>query len=147
MKKKIKLRDLTEEQYKTWRKENCTGANCNTCPFLRSVCSLEEFFWGKNKDLYVGKFLNQEIEIEVPDLLTSKEKEYLEAVIRPFKDKVISISKNEFCTNRGYIYIGIKDYTPNLDYVKLPKFEKNKYYKGLEIDKEYTLKDLELFKE
>ena len=76
MKKKIKLRDLTEEQYKTWRKENCTGANCNTCPFLRSVCSLEEFFWGKNKDLYVGKFLNQEIEIEVSDLLTKEEKEY-----------------------------------------------------------------------
>ena len=147
MKQKIKLRDLTEKQYETWRKENCMGVNCNTCPFLRARCILGEFCWVKNKDIYSDKFLNQEIEIEIADepLLTPKEKEYLENVIKPFKDTVISISKKEFFTNRGYIYIGIKDYNSNLDYVKLPNFVKNKYYKGLEIDREYTLKDLGLF--
>ena len=146
---KIKLRDMTEEQYKKWKKENCFNEfneKCSSCPFFRVDCSpLLLPCWVKNKELYSDKFLNQEIEIKDELLLTNEEREYLENVIKPFKDTVISISKKEFFTNRGYIYIGIKDYNSNLDYVKLPNFVKNKYYKGLEIDREYTLKDLGLF--
>ena len=75
-KKKVKLRDLTEEQYKKWFKENCIYMNCKTCPFCRAVCSLGNFCWVRNKDLYTDKFLDQEIEIEVHDLLTKEEKKY-----------------------------------------------------------------------
>lgn len=139
MKQNIKLRDMTEEQYETWRKLNCLGANCNTCPFLRARCILGEFCWVKNKDIYSDKFLDQEIKIEI-ELLTPKEKEYLESVIRPFKDKVVSISKREFTSNINYISILIKD-----DYrINLPNFVKNYYYKNMEVFREYTLKDLGL---
>ena len=140
MKKKIKLRDLAEKQYETWRKENCMGANCNTCPFLRARCILGEFCWVKNKDIYSDKFLDQEIKIEI-ELLTPKEKEYLENVIRPFKDKVRYIAKSEMDNNLEYLCIDIKD-----DYhLCFPKFLRNKYYKNLEVDKQYTIKDLGLF--
>ena len=142
MKQKIKLRDLTEKQYETWRKENCMGANCNTCPFLRARCILGEFCWVKNKDIYSDKFLDQEIEIEI-ELLTPKEKEYLEGVIKPFKDKVRYIAKSEMDNNLEYLCINIKD-----DYhLCFPNFLRNKYYKGLEIEKKYTLKELGLFEE
>ena len=142
MKQKIKLRDLTEKQYETWRKENCMGVNCNTCPFLRARCILGEFCWVKNKDIYSDKFLDQEIEIEI-ELLTPKEKEYLEGVIKPFKDKVRYIAKSEMDNNLEYLCINIKD-----DYhLCFPNFLRNKYYKGLEIEKKYTLKELGLFEE
>ena len=49
---------------------------------LRDV-SVDEYI---NKDLYSNKFLNQEIVLE--DTLTKEEKEYLKAVIEPFKDRI-----------------------------------------------------------
>lgn len=75
------------------------------------------------------------------EILEKEEKEYLEAVIRPFKDRVSFIAK------RGGIkmqYIQIALFN---DLLELPSFENNKYYKGMELDKEYTLKELGLFKE
>ena len=144
MKKKIKLRDLTEEQYKTWTKNHCDIEYCNKCPFKKIYCgSTNEISWIKNKDLYSDKFLDQEIEIEVPDLLTKEEKEYLENMIRPFKDKVKYITKYRDWGDKEYINIPIK----NDICLSFPSFKQNKYYKNLEIDKDYTLEELGLFEE
>lgn len=87
---------------------------------------------------------NQEIEIEIEiELLTKEEKEYLEGVIRPFKDIVEYIAKSKMTNNLEYLCIQIKE-----DYhICFPNFLRNKYYKGLEIEKKYTLKDLGLFEE
>ena len=68
-KKKVKLRDLTEEQYKKWIEDNCDtfGDYCNGCPFQKVRCDNYEKkndWWLGNKDLYSDKFLNQEIEVE-----------------------------------------------------------------------------------
>lgn len=67
-KKKVKLRDLTREQFDKWREENCGEYNieCEGCPFERvfPFCETEEYDWTKNKDLFSDKFLDQEIEIE-----------------------------------------------------------------------------------
>ena len=148
MKKKIKLRDLTSEQFERWMKDNCGHAeyvDCTDCPFFFSNCIVDEKkSWLKNKDLYSDKFLDIEIEVE-ETLLTTEEKEYLEGVIKPFKDKVeyiIKYYKDEY-NPKEYIYLSIKDEFPTC----LPEFEANKYYKGLKRTKRYTLKDLELFKE
>lgn len=147
MKKKIKLRDLTEKEFRNWKIENCE-ADCKHCFFENVGCiEWKNNCWVKNKNLYSDKFLDQEIEIEVKDkdetLLTLKEKEYLEGVIKPFKDKVVSISKSKMDNNLEYLCINIKD-----DYhLCFPNFLRNKYYKNLEIEKKYTLEDLELFKE
>lgn len=142
MKQKIKLRDLTEKQYETWRKENCDNMNCNTCPFYKVQCSLGEFCWVRNKDIYSNKFLDQEVEIEVPYLLTKEEKEYLEGVIRPFKE-IIDFIKKINSINRSVQFIHIK--LCNGEVINLPYFNVNEYYKNLEVNKQYTIKDLGLF--
>ena len=68
-KKKVKLRDLTEEQCNKWIKNNCPKYDdyCHGCPFQKVKCHNHEGVkdaWYLNKDLYSDKFLDQEIEIE-----------------------------------------------------------------------------------
>lgn len=64
-KKKIKLKDLTFEQYKKWGEKNCHSSNCKECIFHTVSCGKwRDNCWIKNKDLYNEKFLNQEIELE-----------------------------------------------------------------------------------
>lgn len=72
------------------------------------------------------------------EILDDAEKEYLSAVIRPFKDKVEYIKK--CCNSRGeYIEIEISN-----DAAIFPNFKKGTMYKGMEANKEYTLKELNL---
>lgn len=64
-KKKVKLRDLTEEQFKKWQQKNCIdGDKCHICIFNKVNCCFSAYCWIKHKDLYSDKFLDQEIEIE-----------------------------------------------------------------------------------
>ena len=70
--KKVKLRDLTKEQYEKWRENNCKKygekyGDCNGCPFQKVQCYNDNRvnnIWYLNKDLYSDKFLDQEIEVE-----------------------------------------------------------------------------------
>ena len=58
---KIKLRDLTEEQYE----KDCEKRICAECPFHDVECdSKYDNCWFKHKDLYSDKFLDREVEIE-----------------------------------------------------------------------------------
>ena len=64
-KKKVKLRDLTEEQFKKWLKYNCYKVLCVGCIFFKTPCDYgRSNCWVRNKDLYSDKFLDQEIEID-----------------------------------------------------------------------------------
>lgn len=81
------------------------------------------------------------IEVEngfIKEILDETEKEYLKEVIRPFKDKIKFIFKKEY---KGCYYIKI---LLNNDEMSLPNFEKETMYKGMEVDKKYTLKELGL---
>lgn len=84
-------------------------------------------------------------DIKVKSILDDKEKEYLSAVIRPFKGRVINITKVEaYCS--PYIRIRVKsfDIDRGIDCAYLPEFESTTMYKGMESNKEYTLKELDL---
>ena len=61
--KKVKLRDLTGEQYCRWLKNhNCSS--CENCLFKTVVCGYaNQRCWFNHKDLYSDKFLDQEIEV------------------------------------------------------------------------------------
>ena len=59
-KKKVKLRDLTNEQYINYCK---TRTHCRECLF-RDVACVEWYSWIKHKDLCSDEFLDQEIEVE-----------------------------------------------------------------------------------
>lgn len=70
------------------------------------------------------------------EILDEVEKRYLRGVIRPFEVRFI---KKVGLTNAEYIYIELKS-----DHISLPNFSSNTMYKGMEIDKKYTLEELGL---
>lgn len=152
MKIKKKLKDISLEEFKVWSIKNCKQLSCEKCVFSKVRC--DEFSsrcWVNNKDIYSDKFLNQEIEIET-DILSEKEKEYLKSIIRPFKDRVEYIDKKKGgnCTDSStfyYIAITIKSITSDCvnETICFPFFKpESKMYEGMELNKEYTLKELGL---
>lgn len=83
-------------------------------------------------------FLNTEY---VQPVLDNVEKKYLSDVIRPFKHKVKSIRKTK-CDSLYYIEINMMR---AYDRVCLPYFSRDSdMYKGMELNKVYTLNDLGL---
>ena len=95
----------------------------------------------------IGDLLTGDIKIiklQKP-ILTNKEREYLSAVIKPFRDRVLHIYKFELS---GYEGIGIDLKFPkvekNEDAMTLPSFEIGTMYKGMELYKDYTLEELGL---
>ena len=82
--------------------------------------------------------------IKLPkQILTDKEKEYLSAVIKPFRDKVSTISKRSSDDNGEYIAIVIEE-KPHDNTMFFPYFEGDTMYQGMEIGKFYTLEELGL---
>nr|DAP05115.1 MAG TPA: hypothetical protein [Caudoviricetes sp.] len=147
MKRKIKLRDLTKEQWDNYKEKNCMW-HCENCIFGPTKCytSGNKKSWINHKDIYSDKFLDMEIEIEEPDILDEVEKRYLRAVIKPFRDRVISISKYFYAFDNAY---AINIYVMSLvgifekEIIRLPLF-RNEMYKGMAKNKVYTLEDLDL---
>lgn len=72
-------------------------------------------------------------------ILDDAEKQYLSAVIKPFKNRVKYIKKVRY-TSEEYIEIELD----NDEYMCFPYFKKGKMYKGMKRNKEYSLKDLGL---
>lgn len=86
------------------------------------------------ENLWSPDMLEQEILDEV-------EKKYLSMVIRPFKKQVAFIKLGKrFVDNKVYVYIELK----NNDFIGLPLFEQGTMYKGMELSRKYTLKELGL---
>lgn len=150
MKMKKKLKYLTPEEFYNWEKENCNHTECNACPFKSANCNLyDEDSWVNHKELFSDKFLNQELEINTLDILDEKEKQYLQNVIKPFKDRVKSIAKQNDTDSYEYISIGVsypinKRNGCDTDYIWLPSFESGTMYRNMELDKKYTLEELGL---
>lgn len=83
----------------------------------------------------------------VEPLLTSKEKRYLENVVRPFKDRVKYIYKKDVTERYTSIYIDVRLYD-DLAYTEsfsLPYFDGTEMYTGIRKNKYYTLEELGLF--
>lgn len=70
-------------------------------------------------------------------ILDDVEKEYLSAVIRPFKNRISDIVKRNLDSEKSYIAIHI-----NSESFYFPYFKKGTMYEGMEADKKYTLKEL-----
>ena len=92
------------------------------------------------EELLIGQY--EIIKIPKP-ILDEKEKKYLSAVIKPFRNRVINIKKES-----GYSIECIKITLNPLkvmtadDIVYLPNFIKLSMYKGMETDKAYTTDEL-----
>ena len=80
---------------------------------------------------------------EEHQILDKKEKEYLSAVIKPFRKRIKYITKhrsNITLPNNAFILIFLKD----VETISLPLFKSETMYKGMEPNKKYTLKELGL---
>ena len=87
------------------------------------------------------------LEIEKP-ILNDSEKDYLENVLRPFKDGVTYVEKLK-AGDPNYEYIGFKVASDDPEYFSwcyLPYFREGTMYKNMELDKYYSLDELGLFK-
>lgn len=216
---KIKLRDLTTEQYKKWNRNNMCEA-CDDCIFRNVYCSSDDCeCWVYHKDMFSDKFLDQEIEIEDEplidkqtqdylekinkdyevthvhkgsdyirffadidgeweinfycskkakiyndfrnletgkyylikdliqsknDILTLEERQYLRAVIKPFRSRVKTITKTYLECFNEFEWLVLEMIEDGNDASNFPFFEKGTMYKGMEANKKYTLEELGL---
>lgn len=153
MKKLIKLRDLTPEQWDNWVDNNCNlKVDCENCPIYRANCdsSEDENCWINNKDIYSDKFLDQEVEIENEELLSEEDKEYLKPILEMLKNnKIIQISKRVdgylgdlIAYIRVLFYSSIKEY--GQEKIDTQLFLSEVRFKKLEANRYYTLEELGL---
>ena len=94
-----------------------------------------EFFGG---DISICSAFTKWLEEEyVPNILTDKEKAYLSAVFKPFRERIKCVRKIVF--QREFLKIHMEDET-----ISFPFFTKGTMYKGMEEGREYTLEELGL---
>lgn len=118
--------------------------------FTSQICDIIRMIRNKNPLEYCSpfnscdrcyKWLKQEYK---EPILTEEEKKYLSNVIKPFKNKVLSISKHEYLRvteGVGYIKIYIKD-DLNDDCINLPNFTAGTMYEGMELGVDYIPEEL-----
>lgn len=73
-------------------------------------------------------------------ILDDAEKRYLRGVIRPFRNMVVFIKKTCNCVGFQWIEIAVKENKT----ITLPGFKNDEMYKGMKLEKEYTLEELGL---
>lgn len=76
------------------------------------------------------------------EILDETEKRYLASVIKPFKNKIKTIEKTIKIGDSSLCYL--KMLLKNNDMANLPNFKENSMYKGMEVNKKYSLKELGL---
>ena len=106
--------------------------------YYTSMEIYREFFSGSVSTCSTfTKWLEEEYK---PNILEEKEKEYLAAVIKPFREKVKYIQKCFDLGNEAYIYIYVKKCGSMI----FPTFRRGTMYKGMEVYRKYTLEELGL---
>ena len=144
---KKKIRDLTSEEYREWALKNCSEIDCRDCPFQYVYCNFHcTEMWVNHKDMYSNKFLDQEVDIPSPHILDKEEHDYLRAVCKPYKVNYIKKTETR-CGSHIEIVVKSSVYRGLTESWSMPYFTKDTMYKGMEVDKDYTIEELELDKE
>lgn len=103
--------------------------------YYTSMEIYREFFSGSISTCSTfTKWLEEEYK---PNILEEKEKEYLAAVIKPFRERIECVKK--IVHKREFLKIFLED-----ESIAFPYFEKGTMYKGMEEGRGYTLEDLGL---
>ena len=114
----------------------------------------ENFYLQKGKDWdFDSEFFDTEIddlfaddwEIYEESILTGKEREYLSAVVKPFRERTEYIMKFR-SPSWEHLKICVESniFIENKEIITLPCFEANSMYKNMKLDKNYTLEELGL---
>lgn len=86
-------------------------------------------------------------ELYKKSILDKKEKEYLNNVIKPFKNKVSYIAKDKLLISSSkdvFIQICVKSYISMYEYISLPTFNIDSMYNNMQLGYKYSLKELGL---
>ena len=132
--------ELEEEFYIKGDDNKFKITNGGMCYSFRSTDMWAPISWA------LCYILNGRLEIikKPKPILDDIEKEYLSHIIKPFKEKITCITKSSYENDKEYIYIEYREYS-NIKYIlDFPSFKKGTMYKGMELDKEYSLEDLGL---
>lgn len=147
--------DLKDEDIVTLRNRVKYRKSGNTIQTAYAIISLENFTenlkdsTNSNEDTDIIKVerptryetVYERVEEDKKEILDKTEREYLKAVIKPFKNKIKSICKVQITLdNKEHLVI----YLQNNDNMRFPTFEKGAMYKKMEPNEEYTLKELGL---
>lgn len=142
--------DLKDGDIVTYRNEDkrtvIAGNLINSCGYISKKLNQ---YTNELKDTVIGESLDI-IKVERPvkyeivfereeEILDEVEKKYLANVIKPFRKRVQSIVKHYYMENE-HIILFIKG-SPN---IMLPFFSEGTMYKGMKLNKTYTLKELGL---
>lgn len=103
-------------------------------------------YYSKGIGRAIDRYNNWLLEEHKEPILDDVEKEYLSNVIKPFRNRVTSISKDrdtKLGTSDVNYYIAIR-IDNGRDFCFLPYFKSNRMYKNMEIGCDYTLKELGL---
>lgn len=130
------------EQYKIALEEIFyEGCNNQAEIFNKIKTNCDSNIRSQHGQTYIDDILDWMAQPYRESILDEAERKYLSDVIRPFRNKIDTISK--FTTWDGssqYIYISMKDN----HIATLPVFPKGTMYKGMEGGKHYSLKKLGL---
>lgn len=143
---KIVFNNLTNQKFKEMKDYICKKQkNCKRCIFNGTHCGLYANDIAAYRKTLDDEILNKEFKIKDEILLNDKEKEYLKAVIKPFRNRVIYIEKINNVSFQ-YIKIVVEALSENsfCDIICLPKFKTGTQYKFLKLDIQYKLEDLGL---
>ena len=129
-------RDVFAVNKKTGKVTNCRNLKCSDCLFDKTHvggCYERAMEW-----------LEQEHNEPV---LNDVEKRYLEAVLMPFKDRVLYVEKAIYDDDRAFLRIRIKSILggDGRESILLPYFHPQKMYVRMEENRRYTIEELGLF--
>ncbi len=136
---------LNIEKYKDIVLDNMNICDIDT--LLRGKCTKEyrAFCKGFNCEGCGERVLKWLLEEAKEQVLDDVEKEYLSAVIKPFIKIIVTVSKHRLNNDLEYIAIRVKslkeDEEENMCF---PAFKIGTMYKGMEVNKEYSLEELGL---
>lgn len=85
--------------------------------------------------------LNGEYEVVKIPILDDVERKYLANVIKPFRNRIKHFYKYPCANGDSEAIAAI---TKDFDYLDFPRFKKGSMYKGMELEKSYTLEELGL---
>lgn len=88
--------------------------------------------------------LSGEYEIVKKPILDDIERRYLSNIIKPFRDRVVSIIKYDDYDRCEYIVIKYRNINGYTGRMYFQAFEKDTMYKGMKANKKYTLEELGL---
>ena len=136
---------LNIEKYKDIVLDNMNICDIDT--LLRGICTKEyrAFCEGFKCTGCRERFIKWLLEEAKEPVLDDLEKKYLSEVIKPFRKRIVTVYKHRLNNDFEYIAIRVKslkeDEEENMCF---PAFKIGTMYKGMELDKKYSLEELGL---